>query len=184
MYRFSSTASLGINDPGTFYTTSRCGLDGSIFGAVAGEAVKTIIVTAACNVSLVGTGAHCRFKLPPNVQELSLIRNHAKNQTIDELPTKLAKVMQTTMSSLYIAKNVVAMNTRDFDISTPAIYVNHPIFNSQNDLLNSQNKLMEQMTTLRDLVGQVIQKKEEEKRIAEEQAAKESYWMEIPHLLR
>ncbi|GJS96206.1 hypothetical protein Tco_0803174 [Tanacetum coccineum] len=35
---------------------------------------------------------------------------------------------------------------------------------------------MEQMTTLRDLVGQVIQKKEEEKRIAEEQAAKGRYW--------
>ncbi|GJV42756.1 hypothetical protein Tco_1421196 [Tanacetum coccineum] len=60
---------------------------------------------------------------------------------------------------------------------------NHPIFNSQNDLLNSQNKLMEQMTTLRDLVGQVIQKKEEEKRIAEEQAAKDRYW-KISHLLR
>ncbi|GJV84975.1 reverse transcriptase domain-containing protein [Tanacetum coccineum] len=36
--------------------------------------------------------------------------------------------------------------------------------------------LMEQMTTLRDLVGQAIQKKEEEKRIAEEQAAKDRYW--------
>ncbi|GJY02206.1 hypothetical protein Tco_0360358 [Tanacetum coccineum] len=35
---------------------------------------------------------------------------------------------------------------------------------------------MEQMTTLRDLVGQVIQKKEEEKRIAEEQAAEDRYW--------
>ncbi|GJR56341.1 hypothetical protein Tco_1406862 [Tanacetum coccineum] len=35
---------------------------------------------------------------------------------------------------------------------------------------------MEQMATLRDLVDQVIQKKEEEKRIAEEQAAKERYW--------
>ncbi|GKA08095.1 hypothetical protein Tco_0687426, partial [Tanacetum coccineum] len=58
----------------------------------------------------------------------------------------------------------------------PQYTVNHPIFNSQNDLLNSQNKLMEQMTTLRDLVGQVIQKKEEEKRIAEEQAAKDRYW--------
>ncbi|GJR10848.1 hypothetical protein Tco_0793500 [Tanacetum coccineum] len=32
------------------------------------------------------------------------------------------------------------------------------------------------MTTLRDLVGQVIQKKKEEKRIAEEQAAKDQYW--------
>ncbi|GJY52762.1 hypothetical protein Tco_0444426 [Tanacetum coccineum] len=35
---------------------------------------------------------------------------------------------------------------------------------------------MEQMTTIRDLVGQVMQKKEEEKRIAEEQAAKDRYW--------
>ncbi|GJU25657.1 hypothetical protein Tco_1164278 [Tanacetum coccineum] len=35
---------------------------------------------------------------------------------------------------------------------------------------------MEQMATLRDLVDQVIQKKEEEKRIAEEQAGKDRYW--------
>ncbi|GJT10141.1 reverse transcriptase domain-containing protein [Tanacetum coccineum] len=35
---------------------------------------------------------------------------------------------------------------------------------------------MEQMTTIRDLVGQAMQKKEEEKRIAEEQAAKDQYW--------
>ncbi|GKA51989.1 hypothetical protein Tco_0745185 [Tanacetum coccineum] len=35
---------------------------------------------------------------------------------------------------------------------------------------------MERMTTLRDLVGQAIQKKEEEKRIAEEQAAKDRCW--------
>ncbi|GJS46433.1 hypothetical protein Tco_0596554 [Tanacetum coccineum] len=32
------------------------------------------------------------------------------------------------------------------------------------------------MTTLCDLVGQAIQKKEEEKQIAEEQAAKDRYW--------
>ncbi|GKB97263.1 hypothetical protein Tco_0983400 [Tanacetum coccineum] len=35
---------------------------------------------------------------------------------------------------------------------------------------------MEQMTTLCDLVGQAIQKKEEERRIAEEQAAEDRYW--------
>ncbi|GJU09477.1 hypothetical protein Tco_1131873 [Tanacetum coccineum] len=68
-------------------------------------------------------------------------------------------------------------NSFGFDQFQPPQYtVNHPIFNSQNELLNSQNKLMEQMTTLRDLVGQVIQKKEEEKRIAEEQAAKDRSW--------
>ncbi|GJS71858.1 hypothetical protein Tco_0704699 [Tanacetum coccineum] len=82
-------------------------------------------------------------------------------------------------------------NSFGFDQFQPPQYtVNHPIFNSQNELLNSQNeflnsqnellnssnKLMEQMTTLCDLVGQAIQKKEEEKRMAEEQAAKDRYW--------
>ncbi|GJX96103.1 hypothetical protein Tco_0351901 [Tanacetum coccineum] len=69
----------------------------------------------------------------------------------------------------------------------PKFIVNHQIFNnqneflnSQNELLNSQNKLMEQMTTICDLVGQVMQKKEEEKRIAEEQAAKISISRKFP----
>ncbi|GKD47465.1 hypothetical protein Tco_1272110, partial [Tanacetum coccineum] len=35
---------------------------------------------------------------------------------------------------------------------------------------------MEQMTSLCDMVGQIMQKKEEEKRIAEEQASKDQYW--------
>ncbi|GJT74333.1 hypothetical protein Tco_1041058 [Tanacetum coccineum] len=75
-------------------------------------------------------------------------------------------------------------NSFGFDQFQPPQYtVNHPIFNSQNELLNSQNellnssnKLMEQMTSLCDMVGQCIQKKEEEKRIEEEQAAKARYW--------
>ncbi|GJT75094.1 hypothetical protein Tco_1041819 [Tanacetum coccineum] len=68
-------------------------------------------------------------------------------------------------------------NSFGFDqVQPPQYTVNHPIFNSQNELLNSSNKLMEQMTTLCDLVGQAIQKKEEEKRITEEQAAKDRYW--------
>ncbi|GJS14584.1 hypothetical protein Tco_0409056 [Tanacetum coccineum] len=35
---------------------------------------------------------------------------------------------------------------------------------------------MEQMTSICDMVGQYLQKKEEEKRIAEDQAAKDQYW--------
>nr|GEY51409.1 hypothetical protein [Tanacetum cinerariifolium] len=54
--------------------------------------------------------------------------------------------------------------------------VNHPIFNTQNDLFDSQNKLMEQLTSMCDMVGQFIQKKEEEKQIEEEQAANARYW--------
>ncbi|GJT34791.1 hypothetical protein Tco_0925210 [Tanacetum coccineum] len=75
-------------------------------------------------------------------------------------------------------------NSFGFDQFLPPQYtVNHPIFNaqnellnSQNELLNSQNKIMEQMTSICDMVGQYMQKKEEEKRIAEEQAAKDRYW--------
>ncbi|GJT23659.1 hypothetical protein Tco_0893596, partial [Tanacetum coccineum] len=35
---------------------------------------------------------------------------------------------------------------------------------------------MEQMTSICDMVGQIMQKKEEERRIAEDQAAKNQYW--------
>nr|GEV51162.1 hypothetical protein [Tanacetum cinerariifolium] len=68
-------------------------------------------------------------------------------------------------------------NSFGFDQFQPSKYtVNHPIFNAQNDLFNSQNKLMEQLTSMCDMVGQYIQKKEEEKQIEEEQAAKARYW--------
>ncbi|GJR27752.1 hypothetical protein Tco_1103984 [Tanacetum coccineum] len=63
-------------------------------------------------------------------------------------------------------------NSFGFDQFQPPQYtVNHPFFNAQNSLfnaqnefLNSQNKLMEQMTSICDMVGQIMQKKEEEKR--------------------
>ncbi|GJU85633.1 hypothetical protein Tco_1293179 [Tanacetum coccineum] len=43
-------------------------------------------------------------------------------------------------------------------------------------IFNSQNELMEQMTSICDMVGQYLQKNEEEKRITEDQAAKDRYW--------
>ncbi|GJU65206.1 hypothetical protein Tco_1247041 [Tanacetum coccineum] len=68
-------------------------------------------------------------------------------------------------------------NSFGFDQFQPPQYtVNHPIFNAQNELLNSQNELIEQMTSICDMVGQYLQKKEEEKRITEDQAAKDRYW--------
>ncbi|GKG37296.1 hypothetical protein Tco_0447469, partial [Tanacetum coccineum] len=68
-------------------------------------------------------------------------------------------------------------NSFGFDQFQPMQYtVNHPIFNAQNELLNSQNKIMEQMTSICDMVGQYMQKKEEDRRIAEDQAAKDRYW--------
>ncbi|GJS59757.1 hypothetical protein Tco_0654541 [Tanacetum coccineum] len=68
-------------------------------------------------------------------------------------------------------------NSFGFDQFQPLQYtINHPILNAQNEFLNSQNKLMEQMTSICDMVGQIMQKKEEEMRIAEDQAAKDRYW--------
>nr|GEW93434.1 hypothetical protein [Tanacetum cinerariifolium] len=68
----------------------------------------------------------------------------------------------------------------------PKYTVNHPIFDAhndflkfQNELLTSQNTIMEQMTQLTsmcEMVCQIFQKKQEEKRIEEEQAAKARYW--------
>ncbi|GKF81700.1 hypothetical protein Tco_0240302 [Tanacetum coccineum] len=68
-------------------------------------------------------------------------------------------------------------NSFGFDQFQPLQYtVNHPIFKAQNELLNSQNELMEKMTSICDMVGQYMQKKEEDKRIEEEQVAKDRYW--------
>nr|GEW67198.1 hypothetical protein [Tanacetum cinerariifolium] len=68
-------------------------------------------------------------------------------------------------------------NSFGFDQFQPQQYtINHPIFNVQNDLFDSQNKLMEQLTSMCDMVGQFIHKKEEEKQIEEDQAANARYW--------
>nr|GEU34549.1 hypothetical protein [Tanacetum cinerariifolium] len=74
-----------------------------------------------------------------------------------------------------------------FDQSQPQQYtVNHSIFNAHHDLLDSQKKLNitltkvnEQMTSLTsmcEMACQIVQKKREEKRIEEEQAAKAQNW--------
>ncbi|GJZ03812.1 hypothetical protein Tco_0537087 [Tanacetum coccineum] len=68
-------------------------------------------------------------------------------------------------------------NSFGFDQFQPPQYtVNYPIFNAKNKFLNSQNKLMEQMTSICDMAGQIMQKKEEDKQIAEEHVTKDQYW--------
>nr|GEY48027.1 hypothetical protein [Tanacetum cinerariifolium] len=61
----------------------------------------------------------------------------------------------------------------------PQYTVNHPIFNVHNDILTSQTMIVEQMTQLTsmcEMFCQFVQKKREEKRIEEEQAAKAQNW--------
>nr|GFB34209.1 hypothetical protein [Tanacetum cinerariifolium] len=67
-------------------------------------------------------------------------------------------------------------NSLGFDqFQTPQYTVNHPIFNVHNDILTSQTTIMDQMTQLSsicEMFYQIVQKKQEVKRIEEEQAAK------------
>nr|GEZ69541.1 hypothetical protein [Tanacetum cinerariifolium] len=68
----------------------------------------------------------------------------------------------------------------------PKYTVDHPIcdahndfLKTQNELLTSQNTIMEQMTQLTsicEMFRQIVQKKQKEKRIEEEQAANARYW--------
>nr|GFC29561.1 hypothetical protein [Tanacetum cinerariifolium] len=60
--------------------------------------------------------------------------------------------------------------------SNPTIYRQSSDLNAHNDLLDSQNMLMEQMTSMCEMVGQLIPKKQEEKQIQEDQAANTRYW--------
>nr|GFD08893.1 hypothetical protein [Tanacetum cinerariifolium] len=67
----------------------------------------------------------------------------------------------------------------------PQYTVNHPIFNAHNDFLDSQNKItiaqtkimeqMKQLTSMCEMACQIIQKKQEEKKIKEEQTANARY---------
>nr|GEV41128.1 hypothetical protein [Tanacetum cinerariifolium] len=62
------------------------------------------------------------------------------------------------------------------DVTIVQFTVNHPIFDTKNNLFDSQNMLVEQLTSMCDMVGQFIQKKEEEKQIEKDQAANTRYW--------
>nr|GEV32026.1 hypothetical protein [Tanacetum cinerariifolium] len=74
-------------------------------------------------------------------------------------------------------QNFYNSNSSGFDQSQPQQYiVNHPVSNAQNELLDSKNKIMEQLTSMCDMVSQLIQKKEGEKKIEEAQAANARYW--------
>ncbi|GJV63779.1 hypothetical protein Tco_1474607 [Tanacetum coccineum] len=99
------------------------------------------------------------------------------------LTTIVVTVAGDSLDDIYCPTSTFWLVLTIFQPAPPQYTVNHPIFNSQNEFLNSQNellnssnKLMEQMTSMCDMVGQFIQKKEEEKRIEEEQAAKDRYW--------
>nr|GEU34161.1 hypothetical protein [Tanacetum cinerariifolium] len=113
-----------------------------------------------CTCELCGNGAHYGYNCPPKV--LIILNPESFNiQTIKELPP--------TVQSFDPKADLVHDPPNQYT-------VNHHIFNVQNDLFNSQNKLMEKLTSMCEMVGQFIQKKQEEKQIEEEQADNAQYW--------
>nr|GEV04537.1 hypothetical protein [Tanacetum cinerariifolium] len=156
-----------------------------------------------CTYELCGNGAHYGYNCPPKVSIIPDLE-HFNNQTIKEpcynqnfnFPHDFHDFQQQYLccencgvtheayqckpmnEDYYHEQNsFYDLNSFGFDHFQPQKYtVNHPIFNVQNDLFNSQNKLIEQLTSIRDMVGQFILKKEEEKQIEEEHAANARYW--------
>nr|GFA54634.1 hypothetical protein [Tanacetum cinerariifolium] len=104
--------------------------------------------------------------------------------TIAQHKFLLSKLCQVFHNSILVVK-IVGFFLKPA-IVNPHNTVNHPIFNAHNDFLHSQNeltiaqnKLIEQMiqlTPMCEMAYQIIQKKQEEKRIEEEQEANAQYW--------
>ncbi|GJR47716.1 hypothetical protein Tco_1315819 [Tanacetum coccineum] len=106
-----------------------------------------------CTCKSCGKGAHIGYNWPPKVLIISN-PEPCNNQTIDELP----QTLPSFDPACYSKKGN----------SLP--YVSKPNF------VDDSPNLVEQLTSLCDMIGQYIQKKEEEKRIKEEQVAKARYW--------
>nr|GEZ68708.1 hypothetical protein [Tanacetum cinerariifolium] len=107
-----------------------------------------------CTCEFYGNGAHVGYNCPAQVPSF---------QTLPSFPQQYA-----------CCKDCGVLPETDH-CQPPQYTVNHPIFNAHNDLISSQTTLMEQMTQLTsmcEMFCQFIQKKQEEKQIEEEQAAK------------
>nr|GFA76572.1 hypothetical protein [Tanacetum cinerariifolium] len=95
------------------------------------------------------------------------------------------KIFTIFNNSIFVVISVGA-RTKPFNCQPPQYTVDHPIFNAHNDFLKSQNELftsqntiieqMTQLTSMCEMLCQIIQEKKKEKRIEEEQAAKAQYW--------
>nr|GEY02214.1 hypothetical protein [Tanacetum cinerariifolium] len=108
-----------------------------------------------CTCEFCGNGVHVGYNCPAQVPSIQTLPSFPQQYPCCEDCRDLPKAYQC---------------------QPPQYTVNHPIFNAHNDLLNSQNKLIKQLTSMCNMVGQYIQRKEEEKRIEEEQAAKAQNW--------
>ncbi|GJS17409.1 hypothetical protein Tco_0411881 [Tanacetum coccineum] len=137
-----------------------------------------------CTCKSCGNGAHIGYNCPPKAPIIS--NPEQCNQTINELPQTLPSVHPTCNSG---DENSFTYDSKPNSVDDSPNVFNPPPQPSMyscelcgNDTHHSYDCppqvpfLMEQMTSICDMVGQIMQKKEEERRIAEDQAAKDRYW--------
>ncbi|GJV27415.1 hypothetical protein Tco_1383863 [Tanacetum coccineum] len=152
-----------------------------------------------CTCKSCGKVAHYGYFCPPRIR-LSLILT-MQNQNIDGSPLQnvqglqqqcLLGTCQRCGCNEYdgVCFYCKVGNETQINVSTPyssndsPSVANHPpqpqyvhtLGESGGSDSHYSTNLMEQMTSICDMVGQIMQKKEEERRIAEDQAAKNRYW--------
>nr|GEW71884.1 hypothetical protein [Tanacetum cinerariifolium] len=143
-----------------------------------------------CTCEFCGNGAHVGYNCPTQVPSFQTLPSFPQQYPCCEDcgVTNEPYQCQPKNQDYYNEQNsCYYSNSFGFDQSQPQQYtVNHPIFNAYNDYLDSQiklnitlTKLMEQMTSLTsfcEMACQIVQKKQEEKKLEEEQAAKAQNW--------
>ncbi|GKC36441.1 hypothetical protein Tco_1048825, partial [Tanacetum coccineum] len=130
-----------------------------------------------CTCESCGKGAHYGYNCPLKVLIISN-PEPCNNQTIDEFPQTLPSLHPTCHSG---DENSFTNDSNFVDDSPnppsqPPTYTYEFCGNDAYYGHDCRPRLLEQMTSVCDMVGQYIQKKDEEKRIEEEQAAKARYW--------
>nr|GEU81646.1 hypothetical protein [Tanacetum cinerariifolium] len=136
-----------------------------------------------CTYEFCGNGAHVGYNCPAQVPSFQTLPSFPQQYPCCEDcgVTHEPYQCQPKNHDYYHEQNsCYNSNSFGFDHGQPPQYtINHPIFNVHNDILTSQTTIVEQMTQLTsvcEMFCQFVQKKREEKRIEEEQAAKAQNW--------
>nr|GEW49436.1 hypothetical protein [Tanacetum cinerariifolium] len=132
-----------------------------------------------CTCEFCGNAAHVGYNCPAQVPSLQTLPSFPQQYPCckDCGVTHEPYQCQPKNHDYYHEQNsCYDSNSFGFDHGqSPRYAVNHPIFKAHNDLLASQTtimKQMEQLTSMCEMFCQVIQKKQKEKWIEEEKAAK------------
>nr|GEV48179.1 hypothetical protein [Tanacetum cinerariifolium] len=131
-----------------------------------------------CTCEFCGNDAHVGYNCPAQVPSFQTLPSFPQQYPCCEdfgVTHEPYKCQPKNHDYYHEQNSCYNYNSFGFNHGQPPRYtVNHPIFNAHNDLLTSQTTLMEQMTQLTsmcEMLCQIVQKKLEEKRIKEEQAA-------------